>query len=165
MIALTKEFKQLLKEMFDTRGTTEIHIDDLVEILAVDAKELRLLLEDNSLKNEYKIVQAKDGELFVQRSLESKLEGKKLTSAYKIQWDNIGGCPCFTCYELDRCDIGNPISSIDCPLFTKWLFAEPKETEEKGKEGAGSQAEGRVAAPLRRDTTGQNGSSKKGTYR
>ncbi|MHA1220479.1 MAG: hypothetical protein ACTSQB_01970 [Candidatus Heimdallarchaeota archaeon] len=131
MIAITKEFKQMLKETFDTRGATEIHIDDLVNVLSIDVNELKLLLKEDSIKDEYKILQAKDGELFVKRSLLGKLEGKSMTSAFNIQWDNIGGCPCFTCYELDRCDIGNPISSIDCPLFSKWLFAKPKEEAEE----------------------------------
>jgi len=131
MIAITKEFRQILKEVFDSRGITEIPADDLADILNIDLKELQVLLTDNSIKNEYMIVQAKDSTLFVKRTLEGKLEGIKLISAFKIQWDNIGGCPCFTCYELDKCDVGNPISSVDCPLFTRWLFAEPQKEKQE----------------------------------
>ncbi|HUU88339.1 MAG TPA: hypothetical protein VMX17_11365 [Candidatus Glassbacteria bacterium] len=131
MIAITKEFRQILKEVFDSRGITEIPADDLADILNIDLKELQVLFTDNSIKNEYMIVQAKDSTLFVKRTLEGKLEGIKLISAFKIQWDNIGGCPCFTCYELDKCDVGNPISSVDCPLFTRWLFAEPQKEKQE----------------------------------
>ena len=131
MIAISKEFKQILKEVFDSRCITEIPAVDLADILNIDLKELQVLFTDNSIKNEYKIVQAKDSTLFVKRSLEGKLEGIKLISAFKIQWDNIGGCPCFTCYELDKCDVGNPISSVDCPLFTRWLFAEPQKGQKE----------------------------------
>ena len=131
MIAITKEFKQLLQEMFESRGVTEIAVDDLVEVLSVDRKELEKLLKEDSVREEFKLLKAKDGSYFVKRFLSKRLEGKSMTSTYKIQWDNIGGCPCFTCYELDRCNIGNPISSVDCPLFSKWLFAEPDEKEEK----------------------------------
>ncbi|MHA1531502.1 MAG: hypothetical protein ACTSR6_05840 [Candidatus Heimdallarchaeota archaeon] len=131
MIAITKEFKQLLQEMYDTRGVTEIAADDLVEVLAINFKEFEKLLRDESVKDEFKLLKAKDGSYFVKRFLMERLEGKSMTSTFMIQWDNIGGCPCFICYELDRCNVGNPISSVDCPLFTKWLFSKPKEEEEK----------------------------------
>jgi len=131
MIAITKEFKQLLQEMFDTRGVTEIAAEDLVEVLAVKIKELEKLLREESVRDEFKLLKAKDGSYFVKRFLMERLEGKSMTSTFMIQWDNIGGCPCFTCYELDRCNIGNPISSVDCPLFSKWLFSDPDEKEEK----------------------------------
>lgn len=131
MIAITKEFRQILKEVFDSRGITEIPADDLADILNIDLKELKTLITDESIRNEYIIIQAKDNTLFVKRTLEGKLEGKVLISAFKIQWDNIGGCPCFTCYELDKCDIGNPISSVDCPLFTRWLFTEPQKEQQE----------------------------------
>ncbi|NHK32171.1 MAG: hypothetical protein FK730_12510 [Asgard group archaeon] len=130
MIAITKEFKQLLQNMFNKRGVTEISTDDLVNVLNVELKELEILLQDDSLKDEFKIVKANNGKFFVKRYLQNNAVENTMVSALKIQWDNIGGCPCFTCYELDRCDIGNPISSVDCPLFTKWLFAESK-VEEK----------------------------------
>jgi hypothetical protein len=131
MIAITKEFKQLLQEMFESRGVTEIAADDLVEVLSVNKKELEKLLKDKSVKEEFKLVKAKDGSDFVKRFYNERLEGKLMTSTFDIQWDNIGGCPCFTCYELDRCNIGNPISSVDCPLFSKWLFKDPDEEKEK----------------------------------
>ncbi|NHJ03194.1 MAG: hypothetical protein EAX90_00050 [Candidatus Heimdallarchaeota archaeon] len=131
MIAITKEFKQMLQELFESRGVTEIPTTDLVEILAVNKKELEKLLSDEKVREEFKIVRANDGNYYVKRLLNDLKEVKTITSALKIQWDNIGGCPCFTCYELDRCDIGNPISSVDCPLFTKWLFANPDKEEEK----------------------------------
>lgn len=130
MIAITKEFKQLVTEMFDARGTTEIPANDLVDVLSISVKELEVLLKDDSLKDEFKLVQAKDGTLFVKRYLHETLDVVKLANAFKIQWDNIGGCPCFTCYELEKCDIGNPISSVDCPLFTRWLFAKPIEEKD-----------------------------------
>jgi hypothetical protein len=129
MIAITKEFKQLLQEMFESRGVTEIAAEDLMEVLAVKQKELEELLRDESVREEYKLLRAKDGKYFVKRFLNKRLEGKSMTSTYMIKWDNIGGCPCFTCYELDRCNIGNPISSVDCPLFSKWLFSDSDEEE------------------------------------
>ncbi|MBK5114975.1 MAG: hypothetical protein KGD59_05585 [Candidatus Heimdallarchaeota archaeon] len=131
MIAITKEFKQLLQEMFELRGVTEIAADDLVEVLSVNKKELEKLLKDESVREEFKLVKAKDGSDFVKRYLNERLEGKLMTSTFDIRWDNIDGCPCFTCYELDRCNIGNPISSVDCPLFSKWLFKDPDEEKEK----------------------------------
>jgi hypothetical protein len=131
MIAITKEFKQLLQEMFETRGVTEIAADEIKDILAVKTNELEELLRDKSVREEYKLLKAKDGSYFVKRFLNKRLEGKSMTSTYKIKWDNIGGCPCFTCYELDKCNIGNPISSVDCPLFSKWLFSETNEDEEE----------------------------------
>jgi hypothetical protein len=124
MIAITKEFKELLQNMFSKQGVTEISTNDLVNVLNVDLKELKVLLQDDSLKDEFRLVKAKDGKFFVKRFIQTNAVENTMVSALKIQWDNIGGCPCFTCYELDRCDIGNPISSVDCPLFTKWLFAE-----------------------------------------
>ena len=130
MIAITKEFKQMLQELFDARGVTELPVEDLVDLLSVSLDELRILLTDEQLKKEYKLTQANDGSQYVKRFLQTLMEGKKMTSALKIQWDNIGGCPCFTCHELDRCDIGNPISSVDCPLFSRWLFTEPQTEEE-----------------------------------
>ncbi|NHJ38837.1 MAG: hypothetical protein FK731_02310 [Asgard group archaeon] len=130
MIAITKEFKKLLQEIFDTKGITEIPTDDLVDVLNIDLKELELLLKDTSLKDEFKLVRAEDSTYYVKRFLQTKSVENTMVKALKIRWDNIGGCPCFTCYELDRCDIGNPISSVDCPLFTKWLFVE-SEVEEK----------------------------------
>ena len=132
MIALTKEFRHMLQELFESRGVTEISTVDLVTILDVNMKDLETFLQDAQMKNEYKIVQAEDGTLYVKRFLDIKMEGKKVTSTLKkVQWDNIGGCPCFTCHELDRCDVGNPISSIDCPLFSRWLFAEQPDGEEE----------------------------------
>lgn len=130
MIAITKEFKQLLQEMFNTRSITELPTDDIVNVLNVDLKELELLLKDTSLKDEYKLIRANNGKYFVKRFLHTNSVENTMVNVLKIQWDNIGGCPCFTCYELDRCDIGNPISSVDCPLFTKWLFTEAKVDEQ-----------------------------------
>ena len=131
MIAITKEFKQLLQELFDTRRNTEISAKEIVEVLDVSLNDLKKYLKEDSIRNEYKILKARNGDYFVKRFLHGKLEGKIMVSDSKIKWDNIGGCPCFTCYELDKCDIGNPISSVDCPLFSKWLFAEPKESMEE----------------------------------
>ena len=133
MIAITKEFKQLISEMFEARGITEIPANDLVDVLSVNIKELELLLKDASIKSEYKLVQAKDSTLYVKRYLHQTLKGKKMASAFNVKWNNIGGCPCFTCYELDKCDIDNPISSVDCPLFTRWLFTDPTTEEEDEK--------------------------------
>lgn len=127
MLAITKEFKQMLKELFDSRGVTEIPTADILEILDIKITELRKLLEDDQVNREYKLQKANDGTAYLKRFLHNVTEGKTMTCTSNIQWDNIGGCPCFTCPELDRCDIGNPISSVDCPLFTRWLFAKPKE--------------------------------------
>ncbi len=131
LIAITKEFKQLLHEMFESRGVTEIAVKNLTETLAVTLNELEELLEDESIRDEFKLQKTKNGTYFVKRFLKERLEGKSMTSTYKIKWDNIGGCPCFTCYELDRCNIGNPISSVDCPLFSKWLFSDSDDKEEE----------------------------------
>jgi len=131
MIAITKEFKQLLQEMFESRGVTEIAAEEILEVLAVKQKELEELLKDDSISEEYKLLKTKNGSYFVKRFLSQHLEGNSMTSTYKVKWDNIGGCPCFTCYELDKCNIGNPISSVDCPLFSKWLFSD---SDEEAKE-------------------------------
>ncbi|MCF2142752.1 MAG: hypothetical protein K9W42_03545 [Candidatus Heimdallarchaeota archaeon] len=131
MIAITKEFKQLLQEMFESRGVTEIPANDLLELLSITIKELEVVLKDEQIRDSYKFLQASDGTYYVKRFVRANLEVKKMSSDHKIQWDNIGGCPCFTCYELDRCDIGNPISSVDCPLFTRWLFADEEDVEDK----------------------------------
>ncbi|NHJ49810.1 MAG: hypothetical protein FK733_18605 [Asgard group archaeon] len=129
MIAITKEFKQMLQEQFNTKGVTQIQTDDLADALKISIKELEVLLTDESLKDEYKLLRTEDGTKYVKRFIQFNSDENKMTNALNIQWDNIGGCPCFTCYELDRCDIGNPISSVDCPLFSRWLFAEKKEKE------------------------------------
>ncbi len=134
MIAISKEFKQLIEELFTSRGVTEIPINDLTDTLAVTIDDLKKILQDKQLNDEYKLVQSDDGAYYVKRIFNRKLEAKQMKSSLDIQWDNIGGCPCFTCYELDRCEIGNPISSVDCPLFSKWLFKEPQEEEEKKEE-------------------------------
>ena len=131
MIAITKEFKQMLQEMYKSRGVTEILATDLVEILSVSIKKLEEMLKEESLSKEFRFVKAEDGTLYVKRYIEPILDGKSMTIAFKIQWDNIGGCPCFTCYELDKCDIGNPISSVDCPLFSRWLFSDSEEEKKK----------------------------------
>ncbi|NHJ87117.1 MAG: hypothetical protein FK734_16760 [Asgard group archaeon] len=131
MIAITKEFKQMLEELFNARGTAEIATTDIAEVLSVSLSELRTLLKDPSINGEFKIIRADDGTNYVKRFLHGHLEGTKMTSASKIKWDTIGGCPCFTCHELEKCDVGNPISSVDCPLFSKWLFAEPQCIDEE----------------------------------
>lgn len=133
MIAISKEFKQIIKELFTTRGVSEIPANDLAEMLAVTITDLKKILKDKQLNDEFKLVQTEDGAYYIKRFFNRKLEGKQMTSSLDIQWDNIGGCPCFTCYELDKCDIGNPISSIDCPLFSKWLFKEPEEEKKEEK--------------------------------
>ena len=133
MIAISKEFKQLIEELFTSRGVTEIPINDLTDMLAVTIDDLKKILQDKQLNDEYKLVQSDDGAYYVKRIFNRKLEAKQMKSSLDIQWDNIGGCPCFTCYELDRCEIGNPISSVDCPLFSKWLFKEPQERKERRK--------------------------------
>ncbi len=131
MIAITKEFKQMLQEMFKSRGVTEILANDLVEILAVSFKELEMMLKEENLSKEFRLVKAEDGTIYVKRYMQPLLDGKSMTIAFKIQWDNIGGCPCFTCYELEKCDVGNPISSVDCPLFSRWLFSDSEKEKKK----------------------------------
>ena len=133
MIAISKEFKQLIEELFTSRGVTEVPINDLTDMLAVTIDDLKKILQDKQLNDEYKLVQSDDGAYYVKRIFNRKLEAKQMKSSLDIQWDNIGGCPCFTCYELDRCEIGNPISSVDCPLFSKWLFKEPQEEKKEEK--------------------------------
>lgn len=129
MIAITKEFKQMLQEVFESRGVTEVAVKELTNLLDIRFSELKKLLQEEQLRVEYKLVQSKDGSVFVKRVLDDRSDGNLLTKALRIQWDNLGGCPCFTCHELDKCDIGNPISSVDCPIFSKWLFKEPEEKE------------------------------------
>jgi hypothetical protein len=130
LIAITKELKQIIREIFTSRGVTEIPAVDLVDILDVTIEELQEALQDAELNNEFKITQAKNGDLYIKRTLPDT-GGKMMIGSLNIQWDNLGGCPCFTCGELDRCDIGNPISSVDCPLFSKWLFPKPDMESEK----------------------------------
>ena len=129
MIAVTKEFKQMLQELFNSRGVTEIATAEIVDLIDVSLEQLESLLNDETLKKEFKIIQVDEGNYYVKRLMLERIETKKIAIPLKIRWDDIGGCPCFTCYELEKCDIGNPISSIDCPLFSKWLFAEPKKEE------------------------------------
>jgi hypothetical protein len=127
MIAITKEFKQMLQDQFKSQGVTQLPIDALADALKITLKEFELLLMDDSIKDEYKLIRAKNGINYVKRFIPLTTGGKKMSSTLEIQWDNLGGCPCFTCYELDKCDIGNPISSVDCPIFTRWLFAEKQD--------------------------------------
>jgi len=40
----------------------------------------------------------------------------------KISIVTVKGCPCFTCPDLTRCGVGQPINPISCEKLTKWLI-------------------------------------------
>ncbi len=49
---------------------------------------------------------------------------------FKVNIDDIVGCPCFSCPDIERCAPGQPISPGRCPALTKWLEAEASTLEE-----------------------------------
>ncbi|MHA1608152.1 MAG: helix-turn-helix transcriptional regulator [Candidatus Freyarchaeota archaeon] len=42
----------------------------------------------------------------------------------EVKWNTLGGCPCFTCKQISRCGIGQPISPIRCWKLTEWINME-----------------------------------------
>ena len=38
-----------------------------------------------------------------------------------VTMDTIGGCPCATCNDMDRCLPGQKISPFHCSLLTDWI--------------------------------------------
>ncbi|MBD3193363.1 MAG: hypothetical protein GF308_22195 [Candidatus Heimdallarchaeota archaeon] len=133
MIALTKETQEIIREIFNSQKITEIKLETLLDLLDMSHRDFRKLLRETDLGREFKLVQAADGTFFVKRFFTFK-DGESLTRGTGIKWDTIGGCPCFTCPELERCDIGNNISSLDCPLFSRWLFADKQKKKEEKEE-------------------------------
>ncbi|TFF84912.1 hypothetical protein EU523_00920 [Candidatus Heimdallarchaeota archaeon] len=134
MIAVTKEIEEMLRNLFEARNTTEIPAAEILETLNISLNSFEEMLKENEeLSSEFKLLRAPDGEQFVKRLFLKTAEGPDDLTSFqiewetKIEWDNLDGCPCFTCHELERCDIGNPLSSVDCPLFTRWLFKDPKD--------------------------------------
>ncbi|MHA1238720.1 MAG: helix-turn-helix transcriptional regulator [Candidatus Odinarchaeia archaeon] len=49
----------------------------------------------------------------------------------KLTWNDLDGCPCFTCPDIAKCGIGQHISPITCEAQTAWLnkLVESKKTD------------------------------------
>ena len=50
----------------------------------------------------------------------------------KVNVDDVMGCPCFSCPDIERCAPGQPISPGTCPALTRWLEAEARGLESGG---------------------------------
>ncbi len=79
-----------------------------------------------------------DGKNSLTIEAEGALGGETLPSDYntliisKINWDTLGGVPCFTCINLKKCGVRQPISPVTCPSINMWLEYEnlpPKERQ------------------------------------
>ncbi|MEA2070701.1 MAG: hypothetical protein U9O98_05360 [Asgard group archaeon] len=136
MISITKELEPLLQDLFKSRKTTEIPLKEVADILDVSPNDLRTIIKREQFSDQYKLVKAKNGTEYIKRIPNELKDGLTISAGLSLQWDNIGGCPCFTCHELERCDVGNPISSVDCPIFQKWLFNKDEELDEEAPKRA-----------------------------
>ncbi|MFQ6124345.1 MAG: hypothetical protein ACE5R6_07030 [Candidatus Heimdallarchaeota archaeon] len=71
-----------------------------------------------------------DGKNSMTVEAEGALGGEKLLSNYntlitsEITWDTFGGVPCFTCINLKKCGVRQPISPVSCPSINSWLECE-----------------------------------------
>ncbi|MFQ5818449.1 MAG: hypothetical protein ACE5I5_00425 [Candidatus Heimdallarchaeota archaeon] len=71
-----------------------------------------------------------DGKNSLTVEAEGALGGEKLPSDYntliisEINWDTLGGVPCFTCINLKKCGVRQPISPVSCPSINMWLDCE-----------------------------------------
>lgn len=79
-----------------------------------------------------------DGKNALTVEAEGAKEGKKFLNDYnipitsEIAWDTLGGVPCFTCINLKKCGVRQPISPVSCPSINMWLECEnlpPKERQ------------------------------------
>ncbi|MFX0195424.1 MAG: hypothetical protein ACFFCW_04810 [Candidatus Hodarchaeota archaeon] len=79
-----------------------------------------------------------DGKNALTVGAEGAMEGKTLLINYntpitsEITWDTLGGVPCFTCINLKKCGVRQPISPVSCPSINMWLECEnlpPKESQ------------------------------------
>ena len=49
-----------------------------------------------------------------------------------VTWDTLGGIPCFTCGNVKRCGVRQPVSPVTCLAINSWLAYEsipPKERQ------------------------------------
>jgi len=49
-----------------------------------------------------------------------------------VTWDTLGGIPCFTCSNVKRCGVRQPISPVTCSAINSWLDYESLPTKERG---------------------------------
>ena len=79
-----------------------------------------------------------DGKNSLAVESEGSLNVEELPSNYtqsiicKVTWDTLGGIPCFTCNNVKRCGIRQPISPVTCHAINAWLEYEsipPKERQ------------------------------------
>ena len=48
-----------------------------------------------------------------------------------VTWDTLGGIPCFTCGNVKRCGVRQPISPVTCSAINSWLDYESLPTTER----------------------------------
>jgi hypothetical protein len=48
-----------------------------------------------------------------------------------VTWDTLGGIPCFTCGNVKRCGVRQPISPVTCSAINSWLDYESLPTQER----------------------------------
>ena len=48
-----------------------------------------------------------------------------------VTWDTLGGIPCFTCSNVKRCGVRQPISPVTCSSINSWLEYESLPPEEQ----------------------------------
>lgn len=68
-----------------------------------------------------------DGKNSLAVNPEEALGMEKLASDYthpiinEVEWDTLGGVPCFTCTNVKRCGLRQPISPVTCQAINAWL--------------------------------------------
>ena len=59
------------------------------------------------------------------RIISVKREPPRVTVAI----ESVKGIPCFSCPDIERCGIGQPISPVTCPKLNKYLMEEAEKLE------------------------------------
>jgi len=54
------------------------------------------------------------------RIVSAKRQMPKVT----VTIDSVKGIPCFSCPDIERCGVGQPISPVTCPKLNKYLMEE-----------------------------------------
>ena len=68
-----------------------------------------------------------DGKNSLTVNSEATLGLEKLTSTYTnsiinvVVWDTLGGVPCFTCTNVKRCGLRQPVRPVTCQVINAWL--------------------------------------------
>ena len=79
-----------------------------------------------------------DGKNAVTVKSEGTLSVEKIPRDYTMAitseatWDTLGGIPCFTCINVKKCGVRQPISPVSCSAINAWLEYEslpPKERQ------------------------------------